>query len=637
MKSAETDVVFVMDTSFSMNKTDQDRIAIEVINMFMDMSEAARTRFGLVAYNDKIVARETLSSKSGIKRQIESLRRSGYSDLGLGLKEGAKLLGGTGSEGRNKLLILLSDGDIELGPVNRGRTAKSSEADVGQAIKLARDSGYPIYAVGLNSDGSVREERLQQIAKQTGGSAFITDSAEDLPEIFNQIFATQIQSVLIPVAAVTANGQLQEVTVNIPNSSMTELNLILLSKQPISESHIYFSSKDVQFFKSSKYVLMKILEPHKEKLQLKFRGRAGDLVKINLFGNYNLQGEFKLGDGKEPVKGQPVRVESWLTKPGDKQHLGDKDVYSSLSAELVVKKLGGEQKQISVPMTLNADGNGFAADYIFPHEGKYQVHVYMYGSDFYRRTELRELELVNLPPVATAGAAPVELVKSDGTARIKLSDFFTDPNQDTLEFTAEAGNGDSLKAVVDGGELVVTPLRAGDTTIRVTAVDPEGGSTSGEIAFSVSAPWSIYAIIALGAGLALVAGAGLYVLLRPKPKFFGRLEGYFLDTASGNEIPVKYWPLHTLGAKGKISLQELFQQLEVHEILPEAANIWFVPGKNHALLVKHQTKCTVVIGRTPLPAEKTGTLVYNDKLYVTFEDGVTEIEIRYKEPKPNSR
>ncbi|GGG14835.1 hypothetical protein GCM10010913_40880 [Paenibacillus aceti] len=38
--------------------------------------------------------------------------------------------------------------------------------------------------------------------------------------------------------------------------------------------------------------------------------------------------------------------------------------------------------------------------------------------------------------------------------------------------------------------------------------------------------------------------------------------------------------------------------------------------------------------RTPLPKNKKEILEYNDKLYITFEDGITEIELRYKAIKP---
>ena len=69
-----------------MNETDKDRIAEEVIHMFMDMSSGPNTRLGFVAYNDKITSSEPLmdTSSSGARNNFLSrvrwLKRSGYTD-----------------------------------------------------------------------------------------------------------------------------------------------------------------------------------------------------------------------------------------------------------------------------------------------------------------------------------------------------------------------------------------------------------------------------------------------------------------------------------------------------------------------------------------------------------------------------
>ncbi|MMZ69087.1 hypothetical protein D1872_318590 [compost metagenome] len=70
--------------------------------------------------------------------------------------------------------------------------------------------------------------------------------------------------------------------------------------------------------------------------------------------------------------------------------------------------------------------------------------------------------------------------------------------------------------------------------------------------------------------------------------------------------------------------------------VPESGRIWLEAGKKETLLVRHDTNCTVVRGRTPIQRKQTAALEYNDKLYITFEDGVTEIEIRYKAIKPST-
>jgi Mg-chelatase subunit ChlD len=633
---AGVDAVFVMDTSYSMNATDQDRIAAEVIKMFMDMSETTRTRIGFVAYNHKIVESQALTSlateeqKTQLKKKIAGLRFSGYTDLGLGLSRGEELVEGAKDSSTRPIMILLSDGGTDFGPIPSGRTVEDSNKDVERVIGNAQAEGFPIYTIGLNHDGSVNAPQLETIATKTGGTSFITESAADLPEIFNKIFAKQIRSTLVPVATVTATGELQEVTVQIPNSSMNEANIILLSLHPIAETHLYSNAKNVRFYKSDKYSLMKMPQPQKGGYLLKFKGTAGDIVKINLLDNYGLKAKLEIA---QAIKGVPTKVTSSLIHAADGTLLTDADVYQSVKSELIIKDLSTNQEE-RIPMNLKE--NGYEVDTIFKHSGKYYVSLWLSSPDFYRETAVSELELTNKAPEAIGDGA-ITLNKEEGEARINLADYFKDANQDKLSYVITSNNNDkSAFSKLDDGTLLVTPTHTGDATITLTVTDPEGGSITSDLNMTVHSIWTRY-IIAGGIVLAILLAGGLaYLMLRPRPKFTGRLEGYFLNTASGNDIPVKYWPLASFEKQRSIRLSQLFTSLDINEPLPEAENIYVEAGKNGTLLLKHNTRCTVEKGKTPIVRNKKEPVSYNDKIYITFEDRITEIELRYKEIKPNS-
>ncbi|OXM85455.1 hypothetical protein CF651_15360 [Paenibacillus rigui] len=631
------DAVFVMDTSFSMNATDQERIAAEVVNMFMDMSEAARTRIGFVAYNHKIVESQELTSlanedqKTQLKKKIAGLRFSGYTDLGLGLSKGEELVEGSkeGTASR-PFMILLSDGGTDFGPVSSGRTVEDSNKDVERVIGKAQAGGFPIYTIGLNHDGSVNAPQLEAIASSTGGASFITESAADLPEIFNKIFAKQIRSTLVPVATITATGELQEVNVQIPNSSVNEANIILLSEHPMIETHLYSNAQNVRFYKSDKYSLMKMPQPQKGSYLLKFKAKAGDLVKINLLDNYGLQAKL---EHDSAVKGVPVKVISSLLRSADGALLTDADVYQSVKSELFIRDLSSNQEE---RISMNPGQNRYEADPTFKHSGKYQLRLRLSSPDFYRESEVRELDLVNNPPEAI-GEGAVTLNKEDGQVTVNLADHFQDKNQDKLNYTINSNSNEkSVSVQLSDGSLLVTPMHTGNTTLSLTVTDPEGGTITSDLNITVHSIWTRY-LIAGGVLLAIaLAGAIAYLLLRPRPKFSGRLEGYFLNTASGNDIPVKYWPLSSFEKQRTIRLSQLFASLDINEPLPEAENIYLEAGKNGTLILKHHTRCAIEKGKKPIFKNKKEQIRYNDKIYITFEDCITEIELRYKEVKPNS-
>ncbi|OPH46683.1 hypothetical protein BC351_14450 [Paenibacillus ferrarius] len=631
------DAVFVIDNSYSMNATDPNRVAAEVIKMFMDMSQAAHTRIGFVAYNHKIVESQELTSlaaeeqKNKLKAKIENLKFSGYTDLGLGLSKGADLIHSGKNSTSRPMMILLSDGGTDFGPISTGREVEDSNKDVERIISEAQKEGYPIFTVGLNHDGSVNAAQLEKIAAQTGGVSFITESAADLPDIFNRIFAKQIRSVLVPVATITATGDLQEVTVTIPNENIDEANIILLSPHPITETHLYSNANHVQFYKSQKYSLMKMPQPQKGSYLLKFKGSPGDLVKINALHNYNIRAGFEM---PQVVKGVPATISAFLLNETDGKKLTNPDIYQTLKAELTITDVSTKQEQ-KLPMTLA--GNGMSVETTFAHSGKYQTSLLLQGPDFYREATGQGLEITNASPEAISDGN-ILLSKEDGPASIDLSTHFRDVNHDKLSYTIDTISNDKLAdySLENNGIMLISPHRTGESVIKLTVKDSEGGSVTSNLNLTVRSIWTRYIMIgSFVLGLFLVTLI-IWFVLRPKPKFVGRLEGYFLNTASGNDIPVKYWPLPSFGKQQTIRLSDLFASLAINEPLPETERITFQAGKQGTLLIKHNTKCSIEKGKTPIPKNKKEMIHYNDKIYITFEDHITEIELRYKEIKPST-
>ncbi|MEY8746892.1 VWA domain-containing protein [Bacillales bacterium AN1005] len=631
------DAMFVLDVSYSMNETDKDRIAEEVIHMFMDMSSEPKTRLGFVAYNDKITSSVPLmdisssGARNNLRSRVDGLKRSGYTDLGLGLRRGASLLEQSKTDQRKPFMILLSDGETDLrGSTNR--TPADSSKDVDKVIQMAQQAGYPIYTVGLNRDGTVNPAELERIAKETGGSSFITGSADDLPEIFNRIFADQIQSVLVSVAAVTATGAMQEVTVDIPNSSMADANIIMLSDHAVSEAQLYYQSSNVSFIRSDKYALMKIIRPVKGQFKLKFKGHSGDLVKINLLGNYNVSASAHMAT-ELPVKGQSITFNAALyDQATEPKPIQDLDVYKGLAAELIVSTSEGTSERV----TLTNTGSGFTGNYTFPKSDLYTWGLRIDGPDFYREITPVEVDITNQAPVSTGTS--MDLSKDDGDAYLDLNTYFEDANNDPLTYTLGAAQDSSTlgHASINGNMLHLSSLHTGNSFIQITATDSEGASVTTDIPLRIH---SLREKIFLFTGLGILAAGGIFALywfvLKPKPVFRGRLEGYFLATASGEDIPVTHWPLTSLNSR-KVSLSELFARMDIGVRVPEAGRIWLEAGKKETLLIRHDTNCTVVRGRTPVKRRHTEALEYNEKLYVTFEDGITEIEIRYKPIKPST-
>ena len=86
----------------------------------------------------------------------------------------------------------------------------------------------------------------------------------------------------------------------------------------------------------------------------------------------------------------------------------------------------------------------------------------------------------NLPDIAVS-------IGSQAVTQPLLTSYFSDPDNDTLTFTATTSDSSKATAVVTSNKLVITGVAAGTATITVTATDPGGLSVQDTLTATVSA------------------------------------------------------------------------------------------------------------------------------------------------------
>lgn len=267
------DAVLLIDVSNSMNKSDKNKIANEAMKMFIDMLSTQGDKVGIVAYTDKVQREKALlgiksaGDKEDLKNFIDGLSRGPYTDLAVGMEEAVKVLENGSDPGHEPMIVMLADGNNDLNEAS-GRKQSDSDKELKAAVEAAKQKGYPVYTIGLNADGKLNKNILAGLSSETGGKAFTTNSADDLPQILSEIFASHLKLKVVPVPSITANGDYQEVTVNVPNGSVLEANISIMSSKPVTAKlsnpagkEVAIPSDKVLLSKSSSYTLIKLLSP----------------------------------------------------------------------------------------------------------------------------------------------------------------------------------------------------------------------------------------------------------------------------------------------------------------------------------------------------------------------------------------
>lgn len=120
-------------------------------------------------------------------------------------------------------------------------------------------------------------------------------------------------------------------------------------------------------------------------------------------------------------------------------------------------------------------------------------------------------------------------------------------------------------------------------------------------------------------------------------QYTGKFNLYVVQTKSGRDIAPQ--TIRLFGRKsGRITLEWILNSCGVKLGNIGAGDIAFYPGSEKSVVVMDQSEqCTVMRGMEILKKGIGYPVYYNEKLTVTLEDGITELEIHYKNLKPGER
>ncbi|MCJ8012050.1 VWA domain-containing protein [Paenibacillus sp. KQZ6P-2] len=393
-QSSHIDAVLVMDASNSMKASDPNRISGEAMKMFIDMLSTQGDKVGIVSYTDKIQREKALleiqseADKEDLKQFIDGLDRGSYTDISVGVKEAVKVLKQGAEKGHEPMIVVLADGNNSLDPKS-GRTQAQSDQELNQSVQEAKAAGIPIYTIGLNADGKLNKDALAQLSDQTGGKSFSTSSADDLPQILSEIFASHQKLKIVPVSSITANGSYQEVTIHVPNANVKEANISLMSSKPVDVKLIDPSGKNqpipsanILRSQSNSYSLIKLLNPEQGDWKLQVKGVPKDKIDINLIFNYDLELDMAPLKSTTVKKGDTIDINAYLVSNGQK--LQNNGLYNNMSAKLIVKDLdSGDTNEVK----LTNKGDHFEGSYTVEEKHAYELKVRVEDQSFYRETK----------------------------------------------------------------------------------------------------------------------------------------------------------------------------------------------------------------------------------------------------------
>ena len=675
--SAHHRIVFVIDISGSMNADDPDGIRSELVKMLVDSLPAARTHIGIVAFNNTIAHSrpltliDTQAARDNIKVEIDRLTTQSWTDIGIALKYAMDMLDGASSTNSlqsnntdRSSIVFISDGEGTNNPA-QPRTMEDALADERETVERAIRHGIPIHTISTNATGNFSQESMIEMANLTGGSWHEITNITQLPNMFETFFA-ELTGITPIRYDISATGSQQSIEIPIPHHHAIESNIIAWHNRALNgirnqnpeniqnqNSQAGSIIGNITFgsalpYQSERFGSIKITNPQADSIEAAF---TADYESQITFFAINHLDVFPVVEMPENISALNVPIEVRFHRAGNDSPLTDERYYVGKSAELVITNT--HTGQVSA-MPMENTGTSFTALYDNTLPGPMELHVNVSGGNYGASSLALPITFTNTPPIILQSAIPAEIRRQNNTLTLDLNDFFYDADGDALTFEILGGMPDRI-GLHENIMTIDLNIRGGED-FQLHASDGRGGVAAHQITFDV-VPWWIYFRMAF-----LIIATIFFILLSLYIIFFrrvrripvaaqpmplspntnrfsndARFEGYFLNTLSGNDIPILNWNARYIENKQTVSLGEMFNMLDVEERLPEAHKIFFEAGSNHTVIFHHMTDCVVTLGNKDVPRGKKEVLNFDNRLYIVFEDHSTEIEIRYKRMKRAAR
>ena len=528
------DVIFAIDGSGSMKKSDALKLRLTAGRLFSELSYSITSRAGFVQFTNIIMDCQGLTdlstedSKASFRDRLsglqDSVKGSWDTDISLGLTQALNLLkeGDSFNGDRNPMIILLSDGNTDL--PNGPRTVEESNAELTGTLSEAASLGVPIYSIGLNYDGKLDVDYMQNIANQTGGAFYNITTATDFNKYMTDIFGNVADGDLTGLNPAYIDGRFVTDFV-IDNGSVLMANIVILTDKGVSDPQlidptgavvpldadhgVIVSTDTSDENKVSTYTILKIMYPVQGAWKVSVKGEADDAVQVNLLTTYDIS--FKLLNSRDPIAGNDINIYGKLVR-GD-ENITDSNLLSGAMAICTIMDNKGNIVGENLPMTYNEEKHVFICKTNLEKSGNYYVTAHLEGKDGSFSKEAAQYQLsIGRAKLTVSGRPDVSMwcnpIKTK--ASVDISQHVKSESLAELNCSIE-DNGNNIVTAdynKDTGMLNITPLRTGTGYLKLIFSDAYGQSAELTVFVTVKPSWIwfVAAIVILAVIVALIAG-----------------------------------------------------------------------------------------------------------------------------------
>ncbi|MBD5540340.1 MAG: VWA domain-containing protein [Lachnospiraceae bacterium] len=626
------DVVFVIDCSGSMKTNDPSKMGLSMVQAFIDTVQTENIRVGYVAYNDSILAFSAPESIAAfekrelLKEEIGAITYGGDTDIGMGVSYAYGLF--STEENARQIMVLISDGETDL-PRSSERTKEQSDLELEQCVRQCVEENVQIYTVAFGQyDGS--KEYLNEIAAQTGAESYSVRGSEELIEVLYGIFQDSLTYKIQQFSSGTYAGGSQEIKCVLDAPYLDEINILLLSSEPVGETIVRYGTEEIPLTGLSNYAVGKIENAEADaagrELMIRSETGEGQDLQVYIISYRKLTPVLQIA--ASVGRNQELEYQVYF-KDKDGNVIHDAGFYKTFFWEFSCDDRNMTQEAV------DASEGVLKGKVRFSRSGIYALSGTL-SDEFGSFSFSVQVEATNAMPT---GSIPEDTcTRLDSEWTLCLDDYFMDADNDLLSYSI-TDTQEGVAVRLEENFLTISPQSTGTHTVTIQISDGES-AVQYVHHVKVIPLWKVYWWV-LALTTIIVAGILWKLLHKPKPElerlteekkqnhFCGKLDAYFIRQPEGEEeIPPLSFQMNKV-KDGRVSLGALFGTYPEQVKALQLDEIFLIADENHSMILYHRSNAGVMVGNAIACMQIQYSISFGDIIYITSPEGSYDLEIHY--------
>lgn len=290
------DTVVIMDSSGSMKLTDPKQLRKPAAKLFISLL-GQEDRLSVVSFSSQawpITFLTPLNTEKQIKQALAATdkisHKGALTNIHSALSKGLEFLQESGQLNREPIIILMSDGQMDVGDAEKSRQLRTQIID--DLIPQLIEHKIKVYSIAFTAASD--QELLQKIAEATDGRYALAASDDVLHKVFSKIFEQTKEPNMLPLHEnmFIVDPSIQEVTI-IANKA-SDKSQIYLQGPSGDKFNATFKSEKIKWFVSSSFDMITINKPEEGEWKILFSdddNRAYIVADVKLRTRFELDSE----------------------------------------------------------------------------------------------------------------------------------------------------------------------------------------------------------------------------------------------------------------------------------------------------------------------------------------------------------